>query len=142
MADDSIYPRSPRETMCGWMHLPRFIDKIRLYLAGRLSGDYQENLGKGFDKAWLEAAGVDLDAFMKVVKNTITDGEVADWVARHVKKTDADKAAHAARMLAYPAADDDAGQSRLRQRKEESGLEKRDDIRCFVDYIDADEGRK
>ena len=25
-----IYPRSPRETMCGWMHLPRFIDKLRL----------------------------------------------------------------------------------------------------------------
>src|SRR5689334_23313933 len=25
-----IYPRSPRETMCGWMHLPRYIDKVRL----------------------------------------------------------------------------------------------------------------
>ena len=33
---DIIYPRSPRETMCGWMHLPRFIDKIRLHLAGKL----------------------------------------------------------------------------------------------------------
>src|SRR5688572_1448000 len=31
-----IYPRSPRETMCGWMHLPRYIDKIRLHLLGRL----------------------------------------------------------------------------------------------------------
>src|SRR5256885_12395123 len=27
---DLIYPRSPRERMCGWMHLPRYIDKIRL----------------------------------------------------------------------------------------------------------------
>src|SRR5438874_8807716 len=31
---DLIYPRSPRETMCGWTHLPRYIDKIRLHLAG------------------------------------------------------------------------------------------------------------
>jgi hypothetical protein len=36
----------PRETMCGWMHLPRYIDKIRLHLAGKLHADYQPNLGK------------------------------------------------------------------------------------------------
>jgi hypothetical protein len=39
-----IYPRSPREMMDGWVHLPRFIDKIRLHLAGKLPPDYQENL--------------------------------------------------------------------------------------------------
>ena len=48
---DIIYPRSPRETMCGWMHLPRYIDKIRLHLAGKLHADYQPNFGKGFDGA-------------------------------------------------------------------------------------------
>ena len=53
-----IYPRSPRETMCGWTHLPRYIDKIRLHLAGRLHADYQPNFGKGFDGAWLKAAGL------------------------------------------------------------------------------------
>ena len=42
-----IYPRSPRETMDGWSYLPRYIDKIRLHLAGKLHADYQENLGKG-----------------------------------------------------------------------------------------------
>src|SRR3974377_1311737 len=51
---DLIYPRSPRETMCGWMHLPRFIDKIRLHLAGKLPPDYQPNFCKGFDAFWLE----------------------------------------------------------------------------------------
>ena len=30
-----IYPRSPRETMDGWHYLPRYIDKIRLHLAGK-----------------------------------------------------------------------------------------------------------
>lgn len=52
-----IYPRSPRETMAGWIHLPRYIDKIRLHLAGKLHLDYQPNFGKGFDGMWLNAAG-------------------------------------------------------------------------------------
>jgi len=70
---DIIYPRSPRETMCGWMHLPRFIDKIRLHLAGRLPPDYQANFGKGFDGLWLEKAGVRFDQFVEVVRKSITD---------------------------------------------------------------------
>ena len=44
---ERIFPRSPTETMCGWMHLPRFIDKIRLDLAGQLHPDYRKNLPKG-----------------------------------------------------------------------------------------------
>src|SRR3954466_15636359 len=66
MADKIIYPRSPRETMCGWMHLPRYLDKIRLHLAGRLSTDYQENFGKGFDGRWLQSAGLAHDQFIEV----------------------------------------------------------------------------
>jgi len=71
-----IYPRSPRETMCGWMHLPRFIDKVRLHLAGKLHADYQPNLCKGFDGLWLETAGVKAEQFIEVVRNSITDGQV------------------------------------------------------------------
>jgi hypothetical protein len=37
-----IYPRSPRETMDGWSYLPRYLDKIRLHLAGKLHSDYTE----------------------------------------------------------------------------------------------------
>ena len=59
-----IYPRSARETMCGWVYLPRFIDKIRLHLAGKLHSDYQENFTKGFDGAWLKAAGVPAETFI------------------------------------------------------------------------------
>ena len=31
--------------------------------------------------------------------------------------------------------------ARLAQRKEEAGMGDREDIQCFVDFIDADEGR-
>ncbi|MEY2410967.1 MAG: hypothetical protein QOF48_3637, partial [Verrucomicrobiota bacterium] len=63
--------------MCGWMHLPRYIDKIRLHLAGKLHPDYQPNFGKGFDAAWLRAAGLTHEPFVGIVKDTVTDGEVA-----------------------------------------------------------------
>jgi hypothetical protein len=138
---DIIYPRSPRETMCGWAHLPRYLDKIRLHLAGKLPPDYQENLGKGFDGAWLKAAGLTHEQFLEVVKGSVIDGQVADWVLKNVKKTEAEKSAHADRMLNYPKPDDAAMQARLKMRKEQAGLSHRDDIKTFVDFIDADEKR-
>ena len=136
-----IYPRSPRETMCGWMHLPRFIDKIRLHLAGKLHSDYQPNLCKGFDGLWLQTAGVEAQQFIEVVRNSITDGEVCDWVLKNVKQPESVKAAHRERMLDYPKKDDVAMQARLKMRKEQAGLAHRDDIQSFVDFIDADEKR-
>ena len=138
---DRIYPRSPRETMCGWLHLPRYIDKIRLHLAGRLHADYEANLGKGFDERWLNAAGVTHDQMVEVVRNSITDGEVCDWVRTSVKRNETEKAAHAKGMLDYPRRDDAAMQERLKLRKEQSGLSHREEIRSFMDYIDADEKR-
>jgi hypothetical protein len=138
---DIIYPRSPRETMCGWMHLPRFIDKVRLHLAGKLSADYQSNFCKGFDQLWLELAGVDAQKFIDVVRQSITDGEVCDWVLKNVKKPDSVKAQQRERMLNYPSKDDAAMQERLKLRKQQSGISHRDEIQCFVDYIDADEKR-
>ena len=138
---DLIFPRSPRETMCGWLHLPRFIDKIRLHLAGKLHPDYQPNFCKGFDGLWLELAGVQADQFIEVVRNSITDGQVCDWVLKNVNKPDSAKAAQRERMLNYPGKDDAEGQARLRMRKENAGLAHRDDIRSFVDFIDADEKR-
>jgi hypothetical protein len=135
-----IYPRSPREMMSGWVYLPRFVDKIRLHLAGKLHPDYQENFTKGFDGSWLKAAGVQADAFIEVVKNSITDGQVADWVAKNVKKTEAEKAAYG-KFILNRGEDDDAVKARLKMRKEEAGLAHRDDIKTFVDFIDADEKR-
>ena len=138
---DIIYPRSPRETMDGWPHLPRYVDKLRLHLAGKLHADYQPNFGKGFDGGWLKAAGVTHEQMLQVVKHSVTDGEVCDWVHKNVKHTASEKAALLARMLDYPKADDTEGIARLKMRKEQAGLTHRDDIKNFVDFIDADEKR-
>jgi hypothetical protein len=134
-----IYPRSPREMMSGWVHLPRFVDKIRLRLAGKLAADYQKNFTKGFDGAWLKAAGVSAETMIGVVKNSITDGEVADWVAANVHKTDVEKSAFRERVLHH--GKEEEMKERLAMRKSQAGLAARHEIDCFVDFIDADEKR-
>lgn len=126
--------------MSGWVYLPRFIDKIRLKLAGKLHPDYQENFTCGFDGLWLEAAGVDAETIIDVVKNTITDGQVADWVLANIKKSPEERAALREKILTHGEQSDEL-KARLKWRKEEAGLATRDDIQTFVDFIDADEKR-
>ena len=123
------------------MHLPRFIDKIRLHFAGKLHPDYQGNFCKGFDGLWLETAGVKAEEFIEVVRKSLTDGEVCDWVREHADKPESVKAAHRERMLNYPKKGDAEMEARLKMRKEQAGILHRDDIKTFVDFIDADEKR-
>jgi hypothetical protein len=134
-----IYPRSPRETMDGWTYLPRYIDKIRLHLAGKLHSDYTENLGTHFDGLWLKYAGVAHEQMIDVVKNSICDGQVFDWVRQNVKKSPAEKAAFFKDLLSRP--NDEASLARLKMRKEQAGMAHRDDIKTSIDFLDADEKR-
>jgi len=135
-----IYPRSPRETMAGWIYLPRFVDKIRLHLAGKLHPEYSANFTQGFDAKWLEAAGLTAEAFIEVVRKTLTDGQVADWVRQNVRKTDAEKQAFADFVL-NRGNDTDELRARLEQRKKDANLAHRTDVKTFVDFIEADEKR-
>ena len=138
-----IYPRSPREEMAGWVYLPRFIDKIRLSEAGQLHEDYQPNyLYKGFDAKWLEKACLEADEFVELVKTTPTDGQLCDWVRENVEADDSIRELFNDAVVNYGS--DEANielRERLAMRKEEAGMGGRDDIQCFVDFIDADEGR-
>ena len=138
---ERICPRSPREMMDGWFYLPRYIDKIRLHLAGKLHSDYTENFGKGFDGMWLKAAGITHEQMIAVVKKSLTDGEVCDWVRQNVKRTAAEKAAHWQDILSRPKADNPEAVARLKLRKEQCGGTHRDDVKTFVDVIDLDENR-
>jgi hypothetical protein len=129
--------------MAGWVYLPRLVDKIRLSLAGKLHPDYQANyLHKGFDKLWFDRAGIAPEALVEVVRHSLTDGEVCDWVAKNCHRTEAEQAAHRDYLFNHGRQDDPALKERLRQRKTESGLAHRDDLQTFVDYIDADEKRR
>ena len=126
--------------MSGWVYLPRFVDKIRLHIAGKLHPDYQENFTKGFDGTWLKAAGVSADQMIEAVKNSVTDGQVTDWVTKNVRKSDAEKAAFRDFVLKRGTEGGEITE-RLNMRKQQAGLAHRDDIQTFVDFIDADERR-
>lgn len=127
--------------MAGWCHLPRYVDKIRLFLAGRLGADYLPLFGKNSDALWLAAAGVTHEQMIEVVRGTITDGEVCDWVRTHVHKTVAEKAAHRAAMVDFPPLGDAEAQAFFEQRKAAYGMANRRDITNRGDMLDADEGR-
>jgi hypothetical protein len=139
--NERIYPRSAHEIMDGWHYLPRYIDKIRLHLAGKLHSDYTENFGKAFDAMWLKAAGVTHEQMIEVVKNSICDGQVFDWIRVNVKRSAAEKEAHWQEVLSRPKPGDEAAQARLKMRKEQCGAGHRDDVRTFVDVLDLDEKR-
>ena len=58
-----------------------------------------------------------------------------------MKKSPAEKAAHWQDVLSRPKASDETAGARLKMRKEQAGIAHRDDIKTFVDMIDADEKR-
>ena len=138
---DHILPRSPRESMNGWVYLPRYVDKIRLHLAGRLHPDYHENFGRGMDAVWLQAAGVTHEAMIEAVRGTLTDGEVCDWVRRNIRRTPEEKEAHRHEVMDFPMPDHAAAQRLFEKRKADYGLSGRADVRTRPDLLDADEGR-
>ncbi len=124
--------------MAGWMHLPRFIDKIRLHHAAKLPADYQSNFCRGFDGSWLEASGVSKETFLDVVRKAKDDMEVEQWIKTHVKKSPAMIEAFNQKILHYGREGDVA--VRLQQRKKEAGLAHRTDIQTFIDLIEVEEG--
>jgi hypothetical protein len=127
--------------MDGWVYLPRYIDKIRLHLAGKLHPEYHENFGKNSDALWLKAAGVSHEQMIEVVRGTLTDGEVCDWVRTHIKKTPAEKEMHRRMIVHFPTPGNAEEEAFFEKRKAAYGLGHRADIKTRADMLDADEGR-
>jgi hypothetical protein len=83
LRDGKEYPRSPRETLGGYVLAARALDKCRAVLAGR-QGEYHSNCP--LDKRWLKFAEIDYDAFKSFVATGATDEEVAAWIGKHARK--------------------------------------------------------
>ncbi len=77
------FPRSPRETLGGYVLAARALDKCRADLAGK-AGEYHTNCP--LDQRWLRFAEIDYDAFRKFVATGATDDEVADWIGKNARK--------------------------------------------------------
>jgi len=76
------YPRSPREKLAGYVHLPRMLDKCRATLAGT-QGDYRYPCP--MDRRLLDYAGITAERFTNAVRDHMTDQAVADWFVKAAK---------------------------------------------------------
>ncbi|MBI3352014.1 MAG: DUF5069 domain-containing protein [Nitrospirae bacterium] len=80
--------RSPRETLGGYLFLPRLIDKIRLHAEGKLPPEYLGNLlkpGLTFDGRLLSFLEVNGEALREAILSAKTDNEVLVWVEKNGK---------------------------------------------------------
>jgi hypothetical protein len=77
------YPRSPRQTLGGYVLAARAVDKCRAVLAG-LQGDYHSNCP--LDQRWLKFAEIPYDSFRAFVGTGATDDEVAAWIGEQARK--------------------------------------------------------
>jgi Domain of unknown function (DUF5069) len=83
LRDDKEFPRSPRETLAGYVLAARAVDKCRAVLLG-WQGAYHSNCP--LDQRWLTFAEIDYDAFRLFIATGATDDEIAAWIGEHAKK--------------------------------------------------------
>ena len=79
------YPRSPRETLAGYVIAARMLDKCRATIADTV-GEYHFDCR--LDHQFLEFTGISAEQFKSYVATGATDTEVATWVELHSKVKD------------------------------------------------------
>jgi uncharacterized protein DUF5069 len=83
LRDGKAFPRSPRETLGGYVLAARALDKCRAALVG-WEGDYHSNCP--LDQTWLRFAEIDYAAYRLFVATGATDEQVAAWIGEYAKK--------------------------------------------------------
>ncbi|MEM0967153.1 MAG: DUF5069 domain-containing protein [Verrucomicrobiota bacterium] len=77
------YPRSPKETIAGYVIAARALDKCRATLAGT-AGEYHFNCP--LDQMFFEFSGVDSNAFKDFVETGAEDSAVAEWIKENASE--------------------------------------------------------
>lgn len=77
------FPRSPRETLAGYVLAARAVDKCRASILG-WQGEYHSNCP--LDQRWLKFAGIDYEIFRSFVATGSTDEQLAEWIEQQAKK--------------------------------------------------------
>jgi hypothetical protein len=76
------YPRSPRETLAGYVIAARTLDKCRATLAGT-AGDYHFDCR--LDNFFFTFSGISAEAFKNFVATGASDEAVANWIKQNAK---------------------------------------------------------
>ena len=136
--------RSPRDTVGGIVVFGRILDKIRHFAReGSLPDGYHLGFIEGnrtFDDRVCRFLGV---SFEDLTQRTIeggTDEEVLDWCLKNGRRPDAEQMEIWNGFMSKRGWRDSA-QSGFDTAKAEAGFANRDDIQCYFDLMDAEEGR-
>lgn len=137
---DTLYdlpsPYTPHQ--CGLLHLPRFIAKIRKYLAGDLPSSYQRNFTKGFDGFLCLHLNIDPQAVIEIVKTATTE---EDLNAKLVQLFPEDLKVPIWNRKLVQMGMSEMGRESLEKTKSKMNLENRSDLLSFADMIEFDEER-
>lgn len=132
-----IFPRSPHETLGGYVHLPRMIDKARAKLAGKL-GEYIWNCP--LDQRLMPFIRVTEPELFAAIRKARNDAEVLAWVQRRARRSPAEIKRWSEAMRARAP----------RTQKQKEWFAKRcaqlgrnpGELRTYFDLLDAEEKRK
>lgn len=80
------YPRSPRETLSGYVIAARCVDKCRAFLLG-MNGEYSY-WPCSLASLWFTFTGITPEQFKAVVATGANDEELAAWIKAHSKVQD------------------------------------------------------
>jgi Domain of unknown function (DUF5069) len=133
------YPRSPYVKLGGYVHLPRLIDKARLFRQGSLHGYNYRN--RGFDKHLLAFLGIDGEQFERAANELSTDAEILDWVRSHGVHHAPEEIEQWNRAMIARRPDNPEKIARFQHILAEAGGAGRTDIQTYFDLIDLEEGR-
>ena len=75
LRDSKQFPRSPRQTLAGYVLAARAVDKCRAVLVG-WEGEYHSNCP--LDQRWLKFAELNYDDFRSFVATGATDDGIAE----------------------------------------------------------------
>ena len=131
------YPRSVKDRLGPYVHLPRIIDKCRAKLAGTL-GEYIYPCP--LDQRFLDFTEISPEYLLSAVK-TRTDQEMLTWVAEHAKIRREEEIQEWNQMMLNRGPDtEEKWNFFLKVRN--SIDPKRTDITTWPDLLDLEEGRE
>ena len=134
-------PLSAYQETLGMIYFARMLDKIRRHAAGTLREDFCDNLGSGFDGRCADFLRVNYADLAARVLQGGSDEEILKWcfeTGRELNEGDIFIWNNYLKKVGWK----DAVSAILARRKQESGLEGRDEIETMLEYFEYDEGRK
>jgi len=135
--------RSPRHPIGGIYVLARILDKIRLNAAGQLPAGYHVGVVPGnrtFDDRVCQFLGVEFSALEVRTLQGGSDEEILEWSFTQGDRPNPEQIEIWNGFMSKRGWRDSA-QSGFDTAKAEAGLAGRDDIQCYFDLMDAEEGR-